>query len=223
MKPKEKPSEKEDKSSQGFCHLYKKFGVCTYGDSCMCIHPQYSFPHVLILHNIYPNPDIFFHALGRGDNYADNNTKNSLFDAFFLDIFLECTQYGYVHNMIVASNYVEPLAGTTWVFFESPDCAIAAQKGLNNRYYAGRKIKATLWDIPKISLAICESTYNNSISCPYDVFCQYIHPIEPSSKIKTMCFSRTISTLPVDEEKFEKKPNISPDSIVAEVLNNRKD
>ncbi|OHT04686.1 U2 snrnp auxiliary factor, small subunit [Tritrichomonas foetus] len=141
---------------KNLCYQFKKTGICQCAQGYVFLHSDYTFPHVLILHHIYPNPDYFYLLLGEPESQISNNLKTSLFDAFYYDLFLECSQFGLIQNIIVSRNVNASIAGTAWIFYDSPDCAITAQKAMNNRFHAGRKILATLWDSHKLTTILCD-------------------------------------------------------------------
>ena len=206
--------ENDKKLNRHFCVQYEKIGVCMRGELCFCIHRDFTFPHVVILHHIYPNPDFFYTVLGEKKSPIDEDLKMSLFDAFYYDLFAECSQFGLVLDIIVSQNIHYLLSGNAWILYQDSDSCIAAYKALNNRYYAGRKIHATLWDTHKLSTIICEPSRGN---CSYTGYCDFVHPIDPSPRIRQMCFNRTGTCLPsLDLKTHERKLIISPELIQAD-------
>lgn len=206
--------ENDKKLNRHFCVQYEKIGICIHGDLCFGIHREFTFPHVVILHHIYPNPDFFFYCLGEKKSPINEDLRMSIFDAFYYDLYAECSQFGQVLDIIVAQNVSLHLAGTAWILFQDSDSCIAAYKALNNRFYAGRRIHASLWDTHKLSTIICEPSRGN---CSCNGYCGFVHQIDPSPRIRQMCFNRTATCLPtIDLKIHEKKLNLSPALIQAE-------
>lgn len=206
--------EVDKKLNRHFCIQYEKMGICQRGESCFCIHRNFTFPHVVILHHIYPNPDFFYVTLGEKKAPIDEEFRMSLFDAFYYDLYAECVQFGQVLDIVVSQNVNHLLHGTAWILFQDSDSCIAAYKALNNRFYAGRRIHATLWDTHKLSTIICEPSKGN---CTSNGYCPFVHPIDPSPRVRQMCFNRTAACLPTEDLKIhEKKLSMSPDFIQAQ-------
>lgn len=204
------------KESNHCCIDFDRLGVCPHGDTCSFIHTQSAFPRVVILHHIYPNPDFFYTCLGEEKAPIPDTFRTSLFDAFYYDLYAECAQFGQVLDIIVAKNIQYHLYGTAWVQFQDSDSAIAAQKALNNRFYAGKKIKATLWNTHKLSKFLCDG---KKTRCIAGGFCQLIHSLEPSDYVRELCFNRLAVITPTEDLSIkENELTISPAKIQAEGL-----
>lgn len=191
------------------CVFFNRLGVCPYGGLCPCYHISTAFPRVLILHHIYPNPDVFYRLIGESCS-KDNEEKQRLFDAFYYDIYLECRQFGEVLDILVSGNSTSYLYGNVWVCFDESDAAVAACLNMNGRYYAGRKIKATLWDCQRLSSLICNPPYKQ---CDRGEMCCFVHPIEPSNLLRAKCFNRNSRSYP---SKYYEENRIfaAPDEIM---------
>ncbi|KAH0789240.1 putative U2 snRNP auxiliary factor small subunit [Histomonas meleagridis] len=204
-----KAYERNQNRTNPTCVLYDKFGVCPYGDYCPCYHIKTAFPRILILHHLYPNPEVFYCYLNQ-QNPKTEEEKQRLFDAFYYDIYLELRQFGEITDILVAGNLRSFLSGTVWVSFDDADSALAAHMKLNGRYYAGRKIKTSLWDSVRLSTLICNPPNKR---CDKGIMCGYVHPIEPSHALRVKCFNRNSKVYP-SREYEETKISTSPEEIM---------
>lgn len=193
------------------CMFYVRNGCCPFGECCRFDHPINAFPRIVILHHIYPDPDVFYQLLGQESAPVDPILKQRLFDAFYVDLYHECLQFGPILDILIAGNNLELLSGNAWVYFEDTDAAKAAKIALNGRYYAGRKIRATMWDYPRLTGITCNCIHGKV--CDYGTKCGYVHPIDPSPEVQRILFNRDMRSVPYPPFQ-EHIPRLSPNELL---------
>ena len=196
------------------CIYYERTGCCPRGDLCKRKHILTALPRCVVLHHIFPNPDFFINSLPPGTLQIQNDEKQRLIDAFFVDICLMMRNFGLVDDVAIASNTSDCLSGNVWVWFRESDSAIMCKNALNGQYYAGRKILVTLCSSPRFSISVCKNAILGS--CSAGLGCYFIHTLEPSYHIFNECIPRSMKVYPEQFRKW-KTPVIfdSPNDIIA--------
>ena len=199
----------EDGKDTTLCEFYEKIGCCPNLDVCNKTHRNAPLNRSIILHHIFPDPDLFIGMLPKGVLEIDHTTKQRLIDAVFLDISIMLMEFGLLDDMVIAGNFSDNLFGSVIAIFHEADSAYAAQMALDGQYYAGRKIHVSLSPVPRISTAICFNI-NKYKECQIGSKCMFIHPYEPSPNIFNEVFSRSQKSYPSSFRNTKKKCLDSP-------------
>ncbi|KAH0791200.1 Splicing factor U2AF 23 kDa subunit [Histomonas meleagridis] len=147
--------------------------------------------------------------LPKGVLEIDDNTKQRLIDAVFLDVSIMLMEFGLLDDMVIAGNKSDNLFGNIIAIFHESDAAYAAQMALDGQYYAGRKIHVSLSPVARISSAICYNVLKYK-ECQIGNKCMFIHPYEPSPNIFNEVFSRSQKSYPACFRNSRKKYLDSP-------------
>jgi splicing factor U2AF subunit len=196
------------------CVLFEKTGCCPKREMCDKVHNVSPLARCVIFHHIFPNPDVFIASLPPRTLEIDDDEKQRLIDAFFLDIAIMCKRFGPVDDIVICANTVDHLCGNVLVWFREADAAIMCQTALNEQFYAGRKIIVSLCSSPRFSQSVCKGFLEGK--CPLGLLCHFIHPLEPSYQIFNECIPRSVKVYP---EKFRRHKVCrildTPDEIIA--------
>lgn len=179
---------KKEMESKLLCLAYERTGVCVKGDHCNKIHRTPEFARCIVLHHIYPDPDLFIKMLPEGTLEISETKKQNMADALYLDVYLSLRRFGKLDDMLIAGNQTDCQSGNLLALFHDVDSAYAAYMALNNQYYAGRKIQITFAPIIRLTMSICKEEKD----CPMGHMCSFIHPIPISEHIYRECFPRNI-------------------------------
>lgn len=201
--------EYDDESNSTLCEFYEKTGACPNQDICVKTHRQVALSRSIVLHHIFPDPDIFISSLPPNTLYIDPRTKQSLIDAVFLDVAIMLLEFGILDDMIIAGNKSDHLFGNIIAVFHECDSAHAAKEALDGQYYAGRRISVSLSPVLRISRSIC------NMKCEVcegklGSECNFIHPLEPSPHILNQVFPRGIKSYPEKFRNIKKRYLDSP-------------
>ena len=209
-KKKKMEQREKDSNSLNVCSFYEKTGVCSKGELCNKIHRYDPFSRIICLHHLYPDPDLFIQMLPPGTLEITQEHKQRLLDAFFLDVYYMLQRFGPIDDMIIASNKTDTLSGNVWASFRETDAAHACVSFLNGKYYAGRKIYATLTPMIKISNGMCLSS-----TCPMKENCKFIHELKPSEHIVRQCFNKNVKLYaePFRKNKIKKVADSPSDAL----------
>lgn len=181
----------EDKDT--VCIFFKKTGVCSRGESCNKTHLEAPISRTIILHHIFPDPDVFSNILTSKSVKIDESKKQRLVDVFFIDVACMLMQFGELDDMAIAGNKNDTLIGNVIAFYRDSNAAVAAQRTLDGVFYAGRRIHVTLSPTLRISTAFCHNFENNQ--CQMGDACCFIHPLEPTTVTYNEIFPRNVKTI----------------------------
>ncbi|KGG50571.1 hypothetical protein DI09_64p70 [Mitosporidium daphniae] len=110
------------------------------------------------------------------------------FDTFYEDIFIEIsTKYGEIEAMNICENLGDHLLGNVYIRFSSEEEAGIAVEALNQRFYSGRPLYAELSPVTEFREACCRQNENGE--CTKGGFCNFMHPKEPTPKLKKDLFA----------------------------------
>jgi splicing factor U2AF subunit len=170
------------------CQAYEKTGACPKGDLCHQSHRNIALSRCIVLHHIYPDPDLFIEQLPPDVFSISERQRQFLIDAFFLDAFLMLRQFGILDDMVLCGNRADHLSGNLVAMYKEAGSAVAAALALNNRFYAGRQIAVTLAPILRLSNAICRGAAEGQ--CQLGAHCIFVHPLAPSKHVMSETFPR---------------------------------
>ena len=194
-------SQKQEKDIS-ICPIFEKTGCCPHGDFCPLYHMISPLSRCLVFHHLYPNPLFFKSFFYQKENETslnfDEKELQQSFDAFFMDVFLELSQFGKVDDLFVAGNLCPHLYGNVFVRFDECDDAMAAHIGLENRYYAGRKVHSSFVPLEILSSSIC-----NEHNCIHQSNCNFVHMLVPSKHVQMQCFPRAMTSTPEPLRTFK--------------------
>ncbi|OHT01381.1 putative U2 snRNP auxiliary factor small subunit [Tritrichomonas foetus] len=192
-----------DEKDPTICQFYDKTGVCSKGELCNKSHRDCAISRAIVLHHIFPDPDVFISMLPPGVLSISDITRQRLVDAFFIDVAAMLMQFGQLDDMVLSGNKSDHLIGNVIGLFHDSDAALAAKIALDGQYYAGRRIAVGFVPIPRLSLAICHNTDNKE--CTNGALCNFIHPLEPSPNVYNQCFPRVVKSQPQQLRNPKKK------------------
>lgn len=110
------------------------------------------------------------------------------FDMFYEDIFIEIsTKYGEIEAMNICENLGDHLLGNVYIRFSSEEEAGIAVEALNQRFFSGKPVYAELSPVTEFREACCRQNENGE--CTKGGFCNFMHPKEPSTKLKKDLFA----------------------------------
>lgn len=184
---------KMSKEKDTVCIFYKKTGSCSRGDSCSKTHTEAPIARTIVLHHIFPDPDVFSNMLASDTFKLDSLKKQRLVDVFFIDVACMLMQFGELDDMAIAGNKNDTLSGNVIAFYRDSNAAAAAQKALDGTYYAGRRIHVTLSPTLRISTAFCHNFETNQ--CQMGDACCFIHPLEPTSVTYNEIFPHNVKNI----------------------------
>jgi splicing factor U2AF subunit len=170
------------------CQAYEKTGACPKGDLCHQSHRTIPMSRCVVLHHIYPDPDLFIDQLPPGVFSISDEQRQFLIDAFYLDAFLLLRHFGVLDDMVLCGNRADHLSGNLIVMYKEVGSAAAAALALNNQFYAGRQITVTLAPVLRLSNAICRGAADGQ--CQMGVNCIFAHPLNPSKHVMSETFPR---------------------------------
>ena len=190
------------------CQVYDKTGACLKGELCNKSHRDAPISRAIVLHHIYPDPDLFIEMLPPGTLSMSRTKRQRLINAFFLDVAEMLMNFGQLDDMVLCGNKADHISGSVIALFHDSNAALAAKTFLNGKYYAGRKIEVGFAPIPRLSLSICKNIEDQS--CQLGDMCNFVHPMEPDSDIYNMCFPKAFKMYPTEFRKkrhFMDSPN----------------
>lgn len=199
----------DDESNSSLCEFYEKTGACPNQEICIKSHRQAPLSRTIILHHIYPDPEIFINSLPPNTLVLDPVIRQRLVDAVFLDVSVMLMEFGILDDMVIAGNTSDNLFGNIIAIYHEFDSAFAAKEALDGQYYAGRKISVSLSPVSRISRAICNMN-NGTNKCILGSSCNFIHPLEPSPHIFNQVFPRGIKSYPEKFRNIKKRYLDSP-------------
>ncbi|KAH0791266.1 splicing factor U2af small subunit B-like [Histomonas meleagridis] len=183
-----------DEKDTTLCSLFEKVGCCAKGDLCNKSHRELPLSRAIVLHHIFPDPDIFISALPPSTIEIDQEMRMRIINSFFLDVAQMLMQFGQLDNMVIVGNKCDHLHGNVVALFHEAEGAYTAREALNGQYYAGRRIEVTLAPVQRLSYGFCND-YNNN-QCPQGEECGFIHPIEPTPHVFDQIFPKALRTIP---------------------------
>ena len=182
------------------CNYFEKTGCCQKEDLCNKTHRNASLSRCLVFHHIYPDPDLFLESLPDPSIVQMTEAdKTNLLNAFFLDMVIMLREFGPLEDLVVASNRSDTLSGNVIAMFKEVDAAAAAYIALNQKFYAGRRVRITFAPILRLSSAVCRGSEDGD--CRMGAACSFIHPLVPSQWVIDDCFPRAQRMFP---EPFRK-------------------
>lgn len=189
-----KPSADSEKDPT-LCSLFEKVGACPKGDLCNKSHRCLPLARAIVLHHIFPDPDLFLSMLPPGTLFIDADARKRLINAFFLDIAQALMHFGQIDDLVIAGNKCDHLSGNVICVFHESDAAHAAQEALNNQYYAGRRIVVTLAPVQRLSHGFCTEQMTKG-RCEQGEQCSFVHPVEPSPHVFEQIFPKSVKSFP---------------------------
>ena len=82
------------------CQVYDKTGACLKGELCNKSHRDAPISRAIVLHHIYPDPDLFIEMLPPGTLEIPQEQKQRLVNAFYLDVYYMLQRFGPIDDMI---------------------------------------------------------------------------------------------------------------------------
>ncbi|KAH0788303.1 putative U2 snRNP auxiliary factor small subunit [Histomonas meleagridis] len=192
-----------EEKDPSLCLMYEKVGSCEKGDLCNKSHRELPLSRAIVLHHIFPDPDIFINALPQSTIEIDQEMRMRLVNSFFLDVAQMLMQFGQLESMVIVGNKIDHLNGNVLALFHESDAAYTAREALNGQYYAGRRIEVTLAPVQRVSYAFCSEFLTSQ--CSMGDKCGFIHPIEPSTHVFDQLFPKTIKSVPTQLQRGNKK------------------
>ena len=191
---------KKEKRDYSLCQFFEKTGTCTCGESdslCGFHHIQRFMSRCLVFHHLYPNAEYVNAFLPPEKRIELDPYQNRKFsDAFFLDNFLEFSQFGKVEDMYICSNITKHLYGNVYVRFAEIDAAVACHEALEGRFYAGRKVTSTFLPSDRLSYTLCKNNVDGK--CVHGDMCPFPHRIVITKTILFECFPKQEQTTPAE-------------------------
>jgi splicing factor U2AF subunit len=133
-------------------------------------------------------------------------------DAFYVDLYYEVRQYGVVEDIILARNSMFHLCGNAYVWYRDLGDANLAQKALDGRYYAGKKVRAVVTSGVSFSRSVCR-TDHGAKRCR-DEYCNFIHEMKVSPDLYKELFPPELRAKPDGQHREWKIPIIDPASLI---------
>ena len=203
--------EKDEKREQTLCRFYEKTGTCPRdpdGKLCEFRHLQRYMSRCLLFHHLFPNPLYFNDFLPDEEKIELSDFQFSkIVDSFFIDVFLEFSQFGKIEDMYMCSNLSKHLYGNVYVRFSEIDSAMSCHQALEGRFYAGRKVKSTFLPHDRLSATLCKD-YQEKHTCIHGDMCPFPHRMKLSRIVLMECFPRQLQTTPTDLLPFKITPFI---------------
>jgi splicing factor U2AF 35 kDa subunit len=158
------------------CFFYSKTNSCRHGLECNKSHPRVSEGRSIVIKNMYLYP--------RNDPSATLSDRaiQLHLDLFYEDWFTEMAlKYGYVTELIIASNSCHQLIGNVYIEFRGRSSAARCHNEVNRRSYCRKKVVAEFGVAHRISSGICVENSNGL--CSKRGQCNFIHPAPVSKEL----------------------------------------
>lgn len=167
----------ETQPGKEICPFFQKVGACRFKTSCSRNHVRPGISKCILM------PGFYSHFSLSSSNQAEYDTDISLeydtheqykhFRDFYDDIKDEFLKFGKIDVLKVCSNEEPHLRGNVYVQFREERSAMSAFRGLNGRYYAGKRISVEFVNIPNWNRAICGLQFRKA--CPKGRVCNFLH------------------------------------------------
>ena len=115
------------------CPLFEKVGACSKGDLCNKSHRSLPLSRAIVLHHIFPDPDLFVSMLPPGSLYIGIDARKRLINSFFLDISQTLMLFGQLDDLVIVGNKCDHLSGNVIGVYHESESAYAAKEALNNQ------------------------------------------------------------------------------------------
>ncbi|KAK8884396.1 Splicing factor U2AF 26 kDa subunit [Tritrichomonas musculus] len=189
------------------CDAFQSAMSCKVGRYCARNHVECPFCRTVCLENIFPSPSQFQRLLPKVDLKITEKIEQKYVDAVYVDLFYEAIQYGQVSDIIIAKNPIVNLCGTAFIAYTDVCDAYIACKAFNGRFYAGRKIFASLKPHGRFSKMMC------SANCT-QVDCNMIHPYNVSENVYQTCFPKQQKAIPKVFLKEKEEVTLDPNQVL---------
>lgn len=192
------------------CNAYQSAMSCKVGRFCARNHVECPFCRIVCLENIFPSPTHFQRLLPKVEiEKADKlqSIEQKYVDAVFTDIFYEAAQYGQISDIMIAKNPIVNLCGTAFIAYTEICDAYVACKAFNGRFYAGRRIYASLKPHGRFSKMICTPNCTQ-------VDCNMIHPYAISDNVYKTLFPLQKKAVPKVFQKETDEETLDPNTIL---------
>jgi hypothetical protein len=186
--------------------------VCKGERLCQRLHILDGFCHVVVLYHIFPDPFHFKRVVATADLGVPDDGLQRFVDAFYLDLYYEARQYGVVEDIILARNPMFHLCGNAYIWYRDLGDANLAQKALDGRYYAGKKVRAVVTRGVSFSRSICKADEGGK-RCQ-DEYCNFIHEMKVSPEIYRAVLPPQLRAESDGQHKEWKIPIVDPASVI---------
>ena len=189
------------------CNAYESAMSCKVGRFCAKNHVECPFCRIVCLDNIFPSPSQFQRLLPKIDLKITEKLEQKYVDAVFVDIFYEASQYGQVADLMIAKNPIVNLCGTAFIAYTEICDAYVACKAFNGRFYAGRKIFASLKPHGRFSKMVCSSNCTQ-------IDCNMVHPYNITESVYKTLFPIQQKAIPKVFLKDHKEVTLDPNQVL---------
>lgn len=192
------------------CTSYQSAMSCKVGRFCAKNHVECPFCRIVCLENIFPSPTHFQDLLPNVKlETAEklSSLEQKYLDAVFTDIFYEAIQYGQVTDILIAKNPIVNLCGTAFIAYTEVNDAYIACKAFNGRFYAGRRIFASLKPHGRFSKMLCTPDCKQ-------IDCNKIHPYTVSDAVFKTLFPPQKKAIPEVFRKDQEDVTIDPNQLL---------
>merc|ERR1712107_30820 len=158
------------------CPFYFKIGACRHSDRCSRLHHKPAFSPTILIKHVYRHPvrlaELQQAATG-GEAMIDKEKAQEDFLCFYEDMFLELSKFGTVEALHVCDNLGDHMIGHVYCKFRDDVEASDALKGMNGRYYDGRRMEVEFSPVTDFREARCRDF--DETTCSRGGFCNFLH------------------------------------------------
>ena len=158
------------------CPFYFKIGACRHSDRCSRLHHKPAFSPTILIKHLYRHPvrlaELQQAATG-GNAVIDKEKTQDDFLCFYEDMFLELSKFGNVEALHVCDNLGDHMIGHVYCKFRDDVEASDALKGMNGRYYDGRRMEVEFSPVTDFREARCRDF--DETTCSRGGFCNFLH------------------------------------------------
>jgi splicing factor U2AF 35 kDa subunit len=166
------------------CAFFTKIGSCRHGETCNKTHVKPPFSQTVLIKGIYYSPMIPIVNEGKDvEKELDVKMYQLTVDDIYEEIVEEVSKFGQLEDVQLLENLNDHMIGSAYIKYADEEHAEACRDSMNQRFYAGRTLKAEFSPVIDFPEGRCR-VYDDGGECNRGAYCNFMHIATPSSALR---------------------------------------